>query len=694
LKRPVLWLAVFLVCGIVLRAYASLPLLALGFGLGLFLCVLLYRVYRYWPVFIFLVFLTAGAWRVGHSLHSHTEYPAFHEFHGVVLDAGITAGGNQRVVVRGMHPESGQRVRVMAYIEPHLRWASLGQEIELTGELLPLTTPRNPGAYNQFMHLRPQKIDATMWPETVSLGDVRPRPMVFLRQFRDRLAHVYEQVLPPREAGIIKSMVLGDRTGMDWDLAELYRTMGIFHILSISGLHVTILMMAANKLLGIFLPQRRAGIVVLVIMVLYCLLTGAAIATVRAVLMGGVMIFGKILYREYDLLTSLSWAMVVLLLYEPLQIFNAGFQLSFGAVYGIGILTQPLERLLITLRTPKWGGLRNSLAVGIAAVISTYIVFAYHFYEIPLYSVLGNLVIMPTTTVLLVMGVVVGLVGLVWPGGAMVASGTVYYVLRFYEIAAHVFSSLPFAMILTGGGSLLVAGLGVLVLAAFAFMFHGYGDDFRRRGVLLVLATVVLVSVVFVRATPMDMHVTVLDTWGNYTVIRHRGDVLATGRARGGERVLLNYLDKRGVTRANGLILTEPPRPQDVERLAQLAPRFNVLYISGEMAGATASLANQALEELAAMASEQGFSMPQIVFLNHGDIRQSGRMYASIETGEMGRLGAHIKFGEMAVNIEITSRDAHVDIVDSVVETFEWVHPTREYGAVVMRVGAGRVVFR
>ncbi|MCL2287042.1 MAG: ComEC/Rec2 family competence protein [Firmicutes bacterium] len=626
MKRPVLWILGFLICGIVLGAFGNdLPLYSLGTVSGLFLCVVLYRFYRYLPVYIFILFMIAGIWRVGHSLHSYTTYPVQTELHGVAIDVGVTSGGNQRVIVR---MKSG--LRVMAYIRPHQPWAELGQEIAVLGELRPLSMPSNPGGYNQFRHLRAQKVDAVIWPDYIHLGKVSLSPMVMLRMVRDRLAAVYDEILPPREAAVIRSMVLGDRADMDMDLAQQYRSMGIFHILSISGLHVAILMMAFSKALGLFLTERRSGIIVLAVMILYCLMTGAGIATVRAVTMGGVLVFGKILSRKYDLITAVSWACVALLLYEPLYLFNVGFQLSFAAVFGIGVLTAPVERLLTKLHFPQWGKFRSGLGVSIAATVATYPVFAFHMYEIQLYSVIGNVIIAPTTTIILVTGLVVGLLGLVWTGGATILAGTVYFILRFYEITSSFFAGLPNAMLLTGGGSLIVTGLGVTVLLAFAYTFNGFGEVFRKRLGLLFFTIVVLSVAVFIRHNPRGLHITVLDTIGNYTVIRHRGNVLVTGSPRGGEDALFRYLDMHGVRRADGLILTELPRARDANRLERLAERFEVFYVSHEAEAA----------------------IPYALPIYDGSIYSNGRMTARISTYHGGNINLHIVFGGTAITLE------------------------------------------
>jgi len=580
MRRPLLWALGFLTAGIVLgraenlAALSPLLLFSLSLGLGLLFCALIYSKLKYAPIFVFVLFLLVGLLRISNSVHSHVTEPIHVEFRGVVLDIGRTGGGNQWAVIRG------DSFRIMAYIRPHQPQVILGQEVTVIGYMLPLRNPANPGGYDQFQHLRSQKVDASIWPDEIILGDVRNSLVVNLRRFRDRLANIYDSILPAREAGVIKSMVLGDRTDLDQDLTAQYRRMGIFHILSISGMHVTILTLAAFSLLKHALPEQTAGIIVLGIMIVYCLMTGAAVPTVRAVTMGGVLVFGRIMHRDYDLLASVSLAGIALLIYEPLYLFNVGFQLSFAAVFGIGVLKAPIERGLAMLRLPN-GAFRGSLAVGISAIVASYIVFAHHLYEIPLYSVLGNIVIMPTVGILLVLGVIVGLVGVIWLPGAMILAGPVYYILRFYELASGFFASLPGAMVLTGGGSVWVTAAGVGVVLTFAFAFSGFGDDFRKRLTLFFVAIMILITCVFVRDFSFNLQVTVLDVSGEYTVARHHNDMLIIGNGRGGEGVLLRYMDMRGVRRAHGLVLTEPPRPGDIRRIEELLQRIHVLYLPG-----------------------------------------------------------------------------------------------------------------
>ena len=622
MKRPVVWVLIFLVLGIVYgNSFGTTWLI---FAIVVFACVCLFRAYRYLPVFIFAVFFVVGFFRINESNFNHTyEVLEGVVFSGTTLDIFYTSGGNRGVVIRGTHPNTGERVRVLAYLRPFQPRPVLGQAISVTGDLTPLARAVNPGGYDQFRHLRPNKIDSFLWPTDVSLGEVNINLMVVSRRFRDRLADVYDSFLPPREAGVIKAMLLGDRSDLDPELTDMYRVMGIFHILSISGLHVAILMMAVQGALGAIFPERKAAFLALLFMAFYCVMTGAAVPTVRAVLMCSVSVFGKILFSDYDLITALSWAAVALLIYEPLYLWSVGFQLSFSAVYGIGIMKPPLERVIVKLyRTSKLNG---GLAVGIAAVVSTYIVFAFHFYEINTYSLIGNLVIAPTVTLLLVLGLVMGLVGLVWMPLAGVLSGPLYFILRFYEMSARLFYNLPFALLPTGGGSLVIAGLGILVLVSFVYWFHGFGESFAKRRLLFFASVILLAITVTFHLNPPRPQITHLYTDGGYTIIRYRRDTVIIGTAAGGERDVITYLNKRGVWQAS-LILTETPNPRNTWRLQIFEGRVSTMYLPANTTEIAASLLWEALD---------GLDFDDIVMLSGGDARVFGLLEMRVRELEM-----------------------------------------------------------
>jgi hypothetical protein len=191
-------------------------------------------------------------------------------------------------------------------------------------------------------------------------------------------------------------------------------------------------------------------------------------------------------------------------------------------------------------------------------------------------------IIIPFVVVLLVLGVITGLVGLVWLPAATLPGGVVFYILQLYEWVSRFFNALPFAMIRTGGGSLPVALSGIAVLLLFAYVMHDFGSEIKRRVPLLFFGVAALMFCVYITRYPFRLQITELSTRGNYTVYRHHGNTQITSNGSGGEQEVVRYLNMRGVQRANSLFLDEWPRPGDALRLAVLLPRVEMLFLQGE----------------------------------------------------------------------------------------------------------------
>lgn len=510
---------------------------------------------------------------------------------GVAVNVSHTRSGRQKIIVntstlrRIQNDKGGDKaapmsmeevpvsIKIMAILEDG-EGIELGQEVALSGCLLPLEKQRNPGGFQEWIYYGARHIDYKMFPIVYRRGSIQKSPIYVLNDLRIRLAQTYDIVLPPKEAAIIKSIIIGDKSDLDDDIRDLYRIGGIYHVLAISGLHISVLFLAANRLLLLFLGKKSAGLLSLSLLAIYGLMTGASPSTVRAVIMAGVIIFGEVLYRERDVLSSISFACVCLLLYSPLYLFDIGFQLSFAAVFGLAILTAPIERLLSLCETkcpwlylPGRTKVKSALSATLSAGLAICPILSYHFYVITPYSVIVNLIILPTVSALVVLGFLSGFAGLFSDSLATFLSGPVYYGLRAYENICLFFSKLPFSSILTGRPGILFCLAAYSLMATGAFWLSGFGDAFdRRRRYFLKALLLFIVLCIVPLIVPHGLQVTMLDVGqGDCFVIRSQSKTFIVdgggqnGRDLGqntGVNVLLPYLDYLGTGRLDGVFVT------------------------------------------------------------------------------------------------------------------------------------------
>ena len=605
---------------------------------------------NYPPIFLCAFLAVAGYLGIQQSIKDGVIPAENAEFSGIVQDMRLTRAGWQRLVVlapEGINKGDLQLARpgaqILTFLSPEFR-LEIGQRLWLSGELQELEWSRNPGGYNEFIVQRARGIACKFYAGDAQLFEVQMNLARSSHAIRKRLAAVYNTVLPYREASLMQSIVLGERPDMDDPIVEMYRMAGIYHLLVVSGLHLAILMMAICLVFEKFMNRRIAGIIALALMIAYTLLTGASISTVRSVTMAALVVFGRLLYRDHDSIASVSFACIVLLLYEPLYLFSVGFQLSFGTVFGFVLLTEPCERVLAMLGVPPYKKFRPFLAYSIVGCVSTYPIIAYHFARLSIYSIFVNIIVMPTASLLVIVGLLVGLIGLFSITAAFFLAGSIYYLLQFYESVMRIFLSLPSAVWLVGSWGLWVtlAALGFMLL--FSYTFSSFGEDFIRRKKLLAFAALVLVFVIaFEAIASRRIQLTSLDTGqgesyvlraGGYTFVMDGGGNNRLLGMNTGTMVLMPYLDHRGVAQANGAFVSDASRGR-ITGLIELtmANRVQALYIPAGLN------IDSGLGMRLRMAAERN-SIP-IRKLSSGDIIQAGNLTFTV-AAETPRLKLHV----------------------------------------------------
>lgn len=197
--------------------------------------------------------------------------------------------------------------------------------------------------------------------------------------------------------GIIGAIILGDKTDLDSDIKELYSVSGIAHILAISGLHISFIGMAIYRLLRRRFRFLFSAAVSIPVVLSFGILSGFGISTIRAIIMFILKIIGEVLGRKYDAITAISLAGLVLLVQNPFVVCNSGFQMSFGAIIAIVLILPIVEEILNT---------DNKIIKVISANFTISLVMnpilAWNYYELPTFSFLLNIVVVPLMSVVIV----------------------------------------------------------------------------------------------------------------------------------------------------------------------------------------------------------------------------------------------------------------------------------------------------
>lgn len=294
-----------------------------------------------------------------------------------------------------------------------------GDRVQIRGALLEPTPARNPGGYDDQLYLARQgihgRVSVRNEHELVKTGTDNTLYGWTIAPLQVHIWTVLKRLFPTGEAELTGGLVIGFKADLPEEWKDAFQLLSITHILAASGMNVGLISAAMFYLCKrCRIPKRFATPIVAVIIAVYVLLAGAGPSVVRAGLMALLIIMGLSLRRKTDILTSVSLAALISVLWNPAAASDVGFMLSFVTTLGLFLLTPKLER-----RFPGPAWLRTALAVTAAAQISSLPILIYFFNVISPLSYLANLYIMPLTFLLVPLGFALIILGVIHPWLAM-----------------------------------------------------------------------------------------------------------------------------------------------------------------------------------------------------------------------------------------------------------------------------------
>ena len=314
---------------------------------------------------------------------------------------------------------------ILCYLREGVPEPEIGSLVILKGTLKNFQQPTNPGQFNAQFYYQILRISFRLNQAEIQVKSDRFYKIAEgLYQLRRKAGSKVDALLPEQEASVMKTMLLGEKGILDEEIKGLYQRNGIAHILAISGLHISMIGMGLYQLL------RRAGlkiklsaILASMIIVLYGMMTGFAVSAIRAIAMFLLQMLAQILGRTYDRITALAVAAVLVLVEQPLYLFHSGFQFSFLCVLGISLIL------------PVLGNVRKGkkLFEGVALMAVTLPVYLGVFYQIPVYSMFLNFIVLPMMSILMGAGIVMILAAFLCTPLAIPAAWLITGILMVYE---------------------------------------------------------------------------------------------------------------------------------------------------------------------------------------------------------------------------------------------------------------------
>lgn len=201
-----------------------------------------------------------------------------------------------------------------------------------------------------------------------------------------------------RRGAVLTALTLGDKSVLDPEIKSSFAAAGLMHVLAVSGLHVGIIYLILSTLVApLFYNRYGKGLKIFIVIVtlwLYAFFTGMSPSVSRAVLMFSFLVVGEVAGRKYSGLNALFASAFFLTLFDPVSIYDTGFQLSHLAVLGIFLFYRPVNNIF-AFRHMFMNKIWSLAALSIAAQLATTPISLYYFNQFPTYFLLSNQVVVP-----------------------------------------------------------------------------------------------------------------------------------------------------------------------------------------------------------------------------------------------------------------------------------------------------------
>ncbi len=386
--------------------------------------------------------------------------------------------------------------------ENEISQLKIGMTICVDGDANSYNHATNPGEFDTSSYYHNKGFAFMIYSENIRILDNNYNHFKqYLFEISENLKSLYFKYLPENKASIISGIILGKRYLISEEDSSMYSRNGIMHLLAVSGMHVSTISVLIIWLMS-HMPVSyiKARVVIILLLIIYGFLTGFGVSCIRAIIMIILNIIAKLIGRPYDALTSISFAGIIILLINPLYLFEASFMLSFSAVTAVTVITPYIKE-----KTESVLALGNIIVILITAPI-----ILYFYNDIALYSVFINIIVIPIMSVLFVAAILLVISGSLFMPFGMFFAGTVNYVLDFYEHVCGFFDKYFFGLRITGHiGLYIILFYYIIIFTMLIFLYLSKNKLFSK--IIYIGMSIICLFILTFKPYNNNVCVTMLD---------------------------------------------------------------------------------------------------------------------------------------------------------------------------------------
>lgn len=279
-----------------------------------------------------------------------------------------------------------------------------GDKIKIEGTYIKPEKAKNYGGFNYQDYLKSMGIIGTIDVEKIEILE-KDKGNFILKNIYNLSNKIKEKTKTlfknEEEQGLVQGLILGDKENISEETEENFEITNLSHILAVSGMHITYLVIGMQILFQKLAGKRKTNIIMIVLLIFYMILAGSSPSVVRSVIMGIITIFSKLVHRKNDVINSISISLLILLIINPYVIGNIGLQLSYLGTLGIVLFQKTVYNILnkkrnkvkekIKKESKIISKIKEMLAVSISAQILIFPIMIFHFNLFSIYFLITNL---------------------------------------------------------------------------------------------------------------------------------------------------------------------------------------------------------------------------------------------------------------------------------------------------------------
>lgn len=344
-----------------------------------------------------------------------------------------------------------------------------GDKISLIGNFEYAQQRRNTGGFDYREYLKTKGIYGivTTNKKSIKLEKENNVNFVFLlaNNIATKIKENINKIFEKEEASILTAILLGNKDNMEEETKEAFKRSGLSHMLAISGLHVSYVIMIVSFIIGKSKISKKVGkIITILFLLFFILLTGGTLSVARACLMSIYMIITSLLNKRVSVFSSINISLILLLIINPYCIFDIGLQLSYGGTIGIVLIYNIIKDLISNKKEQEnvtdikknkilkffqnfKSKIKEIAIVSISANAVILPIMLYHYNTLSLTFIISNLLASPIIGILIILGFIISFISLIYFPLAKILKFLLKILLQLFMGLACNIGTLPFSII-------------------------------------------------------------------------------------------------------------------------------------------------------------------------------------------------------------------------------------------------------